>query len=684
MRPFLVLLVLSTVVSAEPLVIGFERFHNSEPTVEGGRLLFNELGCANCHDKTTQLPPRKGPDLKAVFTRISADWTREFLVDPQASRSGATMPKLGLTEADAEAVVHYLASLTPKPYKTPRGSRHVNAERGSELFHRYGCASCHAPSPDFHPADGKPDPEAYSYKHIAFPDLTAKYDLMSLAAFLMDPLKSRPHGRMPKLEMETTDSIDIAAHLLDFQDSNGLNAPRLKRFNPDPDKVTQGKAIIESKQCASCHDLPSIPKPELVPLNGKSGCLTGNNPTLPHYELSQSQQAAIAAFLETSPTNNATITQRIDSRLEALNCYACHDRDGRGGPDDARKAYLTGDPSIGDTGRYPPPLTGTGRKLQPDWLEGVLLGKNRVRDYVHSRMPIYGDLTAGLAEELATADQQSSEPLPKADIAAGRKLVGTQGGLNCIICHQWGDRPSLGIQALDISNLADRLQPGWLEEYLINPASFRPGTLMPPLWPGGVASNQEILGGDTRAQIAAIYAFANEGSALPEGYPEVVTGAFELVPTDRPLIQRTFMEGVGSHAIAVGFPSQVHFAYDANHCRPMLMWKGQFFDAYGTWFIRHAPFESPLGSSVVSIAGEPRFEASFRGYKLDPDGVPTFLFEANGGLVEERLSPIENGFERQLTWEESDLSAELIQHPEGVKREVITSEPDTLTIHYTW
>ncbi|MEM1296422.1 MAG: cytochrome c, partial [Verrucomicrobiota bacterium] len=474
MRAFFTLLLLSTLVSAEPLVVGFERFHEEEPTIEGGRLLFNELGCANCHDHNTQLPPRKGPDLNAVFTRISADWTREFLQNPQQARPGATMPNPGLTEEEASLVVHYLASLTPKSYKTPRGSRHVNAERGSELFHRYGCASCHSPSPDFHPADGKPEPEAFTYLHIAFPDLSAKYDLMSLSAFLLDPLKSRPHGRMPKLEMEPTDSIDIAAHLLDFQDSNGLNAPRLTRLKPEPDKVSQGRAIVESKRCAACHDLPKASQPEFVNLTGDQGCLSGNNPDLPQYDLSPSQQAALATFLGASEQQDKTIHKRVDRRLEALNCYACHDRDGKGGPDDARMAYLTGDPSIGDTGRYPPPLTGTGRKLQTDWLKGVFKGQNRVRDYVHSRMPIYGDLTNGLADELAALDQQSSEPFPPAKMDAGRKLVGTQGGLNCIICHQWGDRPSLGIQALDISNLAERLQPGWLEEYLLNPAAYRP------------------------------------------------------------------------------------------------------------------------------------------------------------------------------------------------------------------
>ncbi len=686
MRALFLLFSCCAVALAEPTVIGYDRFHGDAASPEAGQLLFNELGCANCHDRATHLPPRRGPNLAAVLTRIDADWTRAFLLDPEASRHGTPMPNLGLSEEDADAVVHYLGSLTPKSHKPIKGARHVNAERGSELFHRLGCASCHAPSPDFHPADGKPDPAAFTYPSIAFPNLGEKYDLMTLGAFIKDPLKDRPHGRMPKLEMEieATDSIDLAGHLLDYQDSNGLNAPRLAAFVADPAKVKRGQEIVAAKQCAACHDVPNASKPELVPLGGRGGCLSGEKGEHPGYALSNSQRAALTAFLDQSPETETPVAMRVERRLEALNCYACHDRSGKGGPDAARKAYLTGDPSIGDTGRYPPPLTATGRKLQTDWLAGVLKGENRVRPYVHSRMPLFGELTDGLAEDLAAADAKPAEPLPPGDVAAGQKLAGTQGGLNCIICHQWGERPSLGIQALDLSNVARRLQPGWWEEYLINPAAFRPGTLMPPLWPGGMASNQEILGGDTRAQIAAIYAFAAKGEGAPEGYPEVIAGAFELTPEERPIIHRTFMNQVGSHAIAVGFPEGVHLAYDGKQCRPAMVWKGRFLDAYGTWFVRAAPFEDPLGEDVVQWPEEARYEARFRGYRLDPDGIPTFLFESGGGLIEERFSPIDGGFQRSLTWAESDFSAEVVAHPEGAKRTVVHSEPGSLIVNYTW
>ena len=53
----------------------------------------------------------------------------------------------------------------------------------------------------------------------------------------------------------------------------------------------------------------------------------------------------------------------------------------------------------------------------------------------------------------------------------------------------------------------------------------------------------------------------------------LVTG-IPLVPKDRPMIYRNFIEGVGDRAIAVGFPGGVSLAFDADQVRLALMWTG--------------------------------------------------------------------------------------------------------------
>ncbi len=680
------LTVLSTATRAEPLVVAFDRFHAAKPSAEGGRLLFNELGCANCHGGETALPARRGPELTNVTQRVNADWLRKFLASPAAAHEGTAMPEL-LQKEDVEPVLNYLATLKPKTASKPKALRHVNTALGKELFHKFGCVACHAPGKDFTPPDGTPKAEEFTHRSVAFPNLAEKHVLSSLSEFIRDPLTVRADGRMPHTAMDEQDATDIAGYLLNYEGSDGQIAPKIPTLVADKALADRGRGIVAAQRCAACHDLPKDVAAKPVPLmKPDGGCLAeAAAQGVPRYALSVPQRDSLALFL-TQRNEPATPQQIAMLTLESLNCLACHDRDGRGGPDAARKAYFLGDHNLGDTGKYPPPLTGAGRKLQPEWLAKVLTGEVRVRPYLQTKMPIYGAATATLGALLAKADTKKESPLPGGDDTAGRKLMGTLGGLGCITCHRWGDKPSLGIQGLDLSNLGQRLQPGWLAEYLVNPAAYRAGTLMPSFWPGGTAANRDILGGDTDKQIASIYSFAKSANGEPEGFPVTANGAFELIPKERPIVQRTFMEGVGTHAILVGFPSGVHVAYDGKNARPVVAWKGKFFDAYNTWFSRFAPFEKPLGESVVKwpAASTSSAEVRFDGYRLDAQGVPTFLLSVGGVRVEERFDAIENGLHRTISADASVLKHFPVAHPEGV---TVTEEPAVAgkrSFTYSW
>ena len=676
---------------AEPWVAGFERFHAAAPDAAGGRLLYNELGCVNCHGGDTGLPARRGPDLTGVTKRASAAWLRAFIADPAGHRGGTSMPKLSATTAaaDAEAVVHFLGTLAPKNSPRPTRIAHLNAELGKTLYHTRGCVACHAPQADYTPPEGRPAPGDFGYGAAVFPVLAEKYDVGTLASFVRDPLASRPDGRMPRIEMEEQDARDIAAYLLGITGSDGEAVPRLPSFTPDAALAKRGREIVTAARCAACHTLPSVPATQPIALGRTTGGCVDETPApgLPRYALSPAQRTALRAFLADRAAP-VTPAQAAHGTLAALNCVACHERDGRGGPDAARRPYFLGDHNLGDTGRFPPPLTGIGRKLQPTWLAEALAGKHRERPYLKTQMPVYGAAVAALPALLATADVRPGNALPPGDIEAGRKLLGTLGGVSCITCHRWGDRASLGIQALDLSNLARRLQPAWLRDYLINPAAHRPGTLMPSFWPEGKAANRDILGGDTDRQIASILAFSREGKGVPEGFPATSARDFELLPGSRPIVQRTFMADVGTHAILVGFPAGLHLAYDGRDCRPALIWKGRFFDAYGTWFSRFAPFEKPLGETVAAWPGptEAGGARQFEGYRLDAGGVPTFLFSVDGAAVAERLEPGENGsLRRTVTWNIEALRSLPLSHPAGLTvRETAASTPGKREFLYTW
>ena len=564
--------------------------------------------------------------------------------------------------------------------------RHSDAERGRALYHEIGCVACHAPASDF-----KPVREASAHA-VPMPDMRRKTSLPALQDFLLNTGKYRADQRMPPFPLTEQEAMDIAAHLLDFQSSDPREAATLK---PWPESgaaaIERGRLVAEELNCAACHQLPGIERKPAVSIGNPAGhCLTGGGSV--RYGLSGEQQSALVAYLTEEGSDPPDGGRRMVDLLGRFNCYACHERGGSGGPTRETDAFFIGDPALGDAGRIPPPLDHVGYKLLPEALVGVIANRKgaRVRPYLKTRMPAYLEpLASGLAKELIDQDQPRGRlgpGLPEiADIddpEAGKKLLGTNGGVNCITCHRWGDRPSLGIQGMDISSLDERLSPEWFRDYLLDPAKYRPGTLMPAMWPGGKSSISDVLGGDAEKQIGAIWSFIRDAEALPDGFPEIRVGEFELLPEDRPIIQRSFVEGVGTQAILVGFPGGINLAYDAERAEPRLVWRGRFFDAYNTWFSRFAPMEKPL-EPVTHRFGKNAGSRRFLGYEIDTAGSPTFLSASGGMRIEDRFAV--DGMELVRTTRTVGDGRMVLEDPDGLQASTETGDSPGITItRYSW
>jgi mono/diheme cytochrome c family protein len=82
----------------------------SDTPAAQGKRLFTEQGCYGCHTIEKYGTPI-APDLSHVGAKYSRGYLMAWLRDPTAQKPTAHMPKIALSEVDAQALASYLASL---------------------------------------------------------------------------------------------------------------------------------------------------------------------------------------------------------------------------------------------------------------------------------------------------------------------------------------------------------------------------------------------------------------------------------------------------------------------------------------------------------------------------------------------------------------------------------------------
>jgi len=455
-------------------------------------------------------------------------------------------------------------------------------------------------------------------------------------------------------------------------------------FTLDVAKAAHGQQLFEQYNCAACHQVnqpgrPALPLDKLA--GSDKGCLAPAPPiSAPKFAFTSDQRKQLDQFLSNLGVLEQPLSaaEEVHRTMTALNCYACHSRDGEGELTGLRRAYfkVNGAVDLGEEGSIPPHLNAVGAKLKPEWLEKVLFEGATARPYMATRMPQFG---AANVKSLVTALLQADAGAKSAHELAidpshvnGLRLVGSE-GLSCIACHTFAGHPSLGIPALDLATAPERLTADWFRRYLLEPAKLRPGTRMPSFWPDGVAANKTILDGDPEKQISAIWSYLASAKATTDLPPGLIAPKMELAPKTEPLIYRNFIKDAGSRAIGVGYPEKVNLAFDANQMGLALLWHGQFMDPSRHWVGRGNGWQPPLGYSVVKFPPGVPFAViadaktpwpkpadravgyQFRGYEYDPARRPKFLYRLGEVEVTDFFLPVkigakaEAGFRRTLT-----------------------------------
>ncbi len=676
---------------------------------KNGERLFHRIGCVACHlprnGKTASL--ETSVPLTGVAEKYTIPSLLDFLRDPHVARPGGRMPSLNLNHNDARDVAHYLIGAVAGRPKTPNMRYEVYRGKWEDTPDFQGLQPTktgQSAGLDLSVAEEtanfgvhfesflKIQQEGDYRFHLGSDDAsllriggeqvvlnggvhphTVKSESVRLTAGVHPiAVDYAQVGGEWTLELEyegpgvPRQSIETALFLKEGVQPAPAKTPpavkKQKRFVFEPGLVEKGRTLFTSFGCSTCHQLqqggqrlPPLDRfPPLRLVDSLKGCLADHpSGKAPDFALTNTQRQALAGALSSGPPEAAPSPQeQISQVMVRFNCFACHGRNGVGGPEpDRNPLFLTTIPEMGDEGRTPPPLAGVGDKLQIAWLKHVLANGADDRPYMQTRMPKFGEQNVGqLADLFAKQDQPPPAQLPESRDpphkvkAVGRFLVGDK-AFSCIKCHTFGKHRATGVQAIDLQTMAKRIRQDWFHRYLPDPPRYRPGTRMPTGFPGGHSTVGEVYSGDPQRQIAAMWRYLSDGpkAGLPDG---LVVGIMELKPETEPIIYRNFIDGLTPRGIAVGFPEKAHFAWDANQMCLALIWHGRFIDASLHWGGRGAGFQTPLGDDVLHPeqtspiaeltspdAAWPTTPAKergyrFRGYALDKQRRPAFRYEA--------------------------------------------------------
>jgi mono/diheme cytochrome c family protein len=533
-----------------------------------GRELLANLRCQNCHAmaaETSGVHPMPelatdAPDLSTAGARLKQSWMAAWIANPKSLRPDASMPRLfhSADAAQAADLASYLATLDKPADAAAPESDDEAVTQGSQLFAALGCIGCHT----------KPDADEIDTKEGRIPlkFINAKFQPGALKAWLMHPQAHYRSARMPNFHLTDLEADRLIGYLI-------KNAKGEVPGNPKGD-ASKGRESFISAGCAACHtdgsqraQQPGTQTKTMAQLLEASawnrGCLGPDDATrgkAPDFALTDEQRSALKAIAAAglASLQNDVLPEYAERAVRHLQCTACHSRDEvedrwsnlsdevadimppevnveSDQTDDAANgprlfvprglAALHGGDKIvisGDQTR--PPLTWTGEKLRPEWMAKFINGEihYKPRYWLRARMPAFAThgqaIAQGLALEHGVAPTSTAPPAPKQDLAdIGQKLVGRDGGFQCITCHSIVDHKAVSpfeAPGPNLMHVSERVNHDYYIRWMRKPMQFQPGTKMPVFGENGKTTLREILDGDADKQFDAIWNYILQGEKM--------------------------------------------------------------------------------------------------------------------------------------------------------------------------
>lgn len=178
--------------------------------VNAGKMAWHKYDCIGCHTIFGN-GSYFAPELGKITEKKPAGYLKQFLMDPKAVNPTASMPKFGITAAEADSLIAFLdwASKVdtngwpPKPIlATAAGVGGQDLTAGQKIYQSLGCSGCHM----INGIGGTTGPE--------LTQVGGRRDRAWLIGHFKDPQKYVPGSAMPKVEAPDADIEQLADYML--------------------------------------------------------------------------------------------------------------------------------------------------------------------------------------------------------------------------------------------------------------------------------------------------------------------------------------------------------------------------------------------------------------------------------------------------------------------------------------
>ena len=474
-----------------------------------GRELLERYGCYGCHEVqrySEELKPSLSLD--RLGDKVNKEWLIKWLDNPADYLKEVKMPRFSLSEDEIVALTEFLMSSKEKDSLSIMEGK-GDYDKGRGLFRQSRCISCHS-------INGRGGVLASELGNIA-----SKVKRKWLLLYLRDVHYYQPRIKMLQYNFTEREILDITEYMMEeFYSEDAVEEgededleSELVETRPESalkDLIANGKEIFIKYGCLGCHDRTEIKSqvkvgPDLSTIGSKTEeqfefgnvksversienyiflkikdtRLFDNNAKMPHYDLSDEEliklTVALLSFTNEEIPPGYMVSEERHTKFNPqgqfgflfrkYRCISCHEVFGEGGELSTA------------------PLDINGSQLKKDWLFNYLKKPYAVRINVIPRMPRFRmtdeeamymtDYISAVFVDDSIPEDFEKQFLP-GDIDKGKELFEEKG---CISCHILGKGG--GYVGPQLNAVGNRLKPGWIYKWLLNPQFYKPDTIEP-------------------------------------------------------------------------------------------------------------------------------------------------------------------------------------------------------------